>query len=80
MNVLRLIFVVMVVWLVWRLYCVLRDKQIQQKPDPSAPGSESSPGSASPKTYELMARCARCGVHAPADALSKAGLCGRCGE
>lgn len=80
MNVLRLIFIAAVIWVTWRLYRVLRNKQIGQRRDSAPPESDSRPGPDNPKSYEPMTRCARCGVHAPADALSKAGLCGRCGE
>lgn len=31
-----------------------------------------------PDSFERMVRCARCGVHLPASAVSASGLCGKC--
>ncbi len=73
-NVLiRILLLLALGWFAWRLYRTLRPRLDQRPPDPG-----STPDTAT--TYEPMARCARCGVHAPASALSKSGLCGRCGE
>ncbi|HWU69461.1 MAG TPA: hypothetical protein VN046_11310, partial [Stenotrophobium sp.] len=67
----RFLLIGFAIWLVWRL---LRSVHIQVGPvAPPRPPS-------SPDHYEPMARCARCGTHLPASALSKSGLCGRCNE
>ena len=72
MNLFRLLLIAGAIWLVWRL---LRGVQVHisriERPAPPVPGRPDG-------DYEPMAKCARCGVHLPASALSPAGLCGKC--
>lgn len=75
MNVIRLLILLVVAWLLWRAWRLLR-AQLTAQPPPEEP----TPPPEATSSYEPMARCSRCGVHAPAHALSKAGLCGRCAE
>ncbi|MGH8457376.1 MAG: hypothetical protein ACRETW_05695 [Stenotrophobium sp.] len=64
----RLVLLAAFIWIVWRLLRGLRIN-VERVPPPQAPDH-----------FEPMARCARCGTHLPAAALSKSGLCGRCAE
>lgn len=67
MNLFKLLLLGAALWIVWRILRglriqVSRIEAPQQKPD----------------QFEPMTRCARCGVHLPAAALSSQGLCGKC--
>lgn len=66
MNLFRLLLIAAAAWIVWRLIGGARGAALRSSREPP------------PATYEPMARCARCGTHLPAAALSRAGLCGRC--
>lgn len=68
MNLFRVLLLLGAAWLAWRLYRSLAKPQLRNRKTPPAAG------------YEPMARCTRCGVHAPAGTLSSSGLCGRCSE
>jgi threonine/homoserine/homoserine lactone efflux protein len=70
MNLFRILLFLVAAYIVWRLYRALRAKSEGGSPMPRTPGDD----------YEVMVRCARCGIHAPASSLSKSGLCGRCSE
>ena len=69
MNLFRILLVLGAAWLIWRFYKSLK----------SGPGNPSPPSQGAP-TYEPMARCTKCDVHAPAGSLSSSGRCGRCSE
>ena len=63
----RLLLIAAAVWIVWRLLRGLRI-QINRHQDAQPPA----------ENYEPMAKCARCGVHLPASALSADSRCGKC--
>lgn len=67
MNLFKLLLLGAALWIVWRILRGLRIQvsRIEPRPQP-------------PESFEPMARCARCGVHLPAAALSAQGLCGKC--
>lgn len=65
MNLFKLILLAAAAWIVWRLLRGLRVQVSRIEP-------------AQPPEFEKMARCAQCGVHLPGNALSPAGLCGKC--
>jgi hypothetical protein len=67
MGLFRLLLIGAGIWIVWR---ILRGFRIHVERVQTPP----------PERYEAMARCAKCGTHLPAAALSKSGLCGRCAE
>jgi hypothetical protein len=67
MGLFRLLLIAAAIWIVWR---VLRGVRIHvERVSPQQP-----------ERFEPMARCAKCGCHLPAAALSKSGCCGRCAE
>lgn len=66
----RLLLIAAAIFIVWRL---LRGFRVHIERIPPPPPQQ-------PDRYEPMARCAKCGCHLPAAALSKSGLCGRCAE
>jgi uncharacterized protein len=68
MTVFRILLILAAIWIVWRLLRGLRI-QIERAQPPAQPPAEN---------FEPMARCARCGVHLPANALSANGRCGKC--
>lgn len=70
MNVLRLLLLAIVAYAVWRLLGLSR----RAVPPSAAPRSDRE------TSYEPMARCAQCGTHLPASALSRSGRCGRCSD
>ncbi|TXH03889.1 MAG: hypothetical protein E6R07_10795 [Nevskiaceae bacterium] len=63
----RLLLLAAAAFIVWRLLRGVRIHVERVQPPP-------------PERYEPMARCAKCGTHLPAAALSRSGLCGRCAE
>lgn len=63
----RLVLIGATVWFGLKLY---RKWKLQQS------GSLIQPRT--PESFERMVRCARCGVHLPASAVSQTGLCGKC--
>jgi len=67
MNLFRLLLLIAAIWILWRLLRGLRIHISRIEP-PRMPS----------ETFEPMAKCARCGVHQPASALSANGLCGKC--
>jgi len=69
MNLFRLLLLALAVYFVWRLINVSRRS-------PAAPPT----GSTDSADFEPMQRCAQCGTHLPASSLSRAGICGRCGD
>lgn len=67
MNLFRILLICAAIWIIWR---ILRGVRVHiSRIDPPKPDQ-----------YEAMARCRKCGVHLPASALSKSGLCGKCAE
>lgn len=66
MNLFKLLLIGAALWIVWRLLQGVRVHISRIEPPPK------------PEEFEKMARCAACGVHLPASALSPAGLCGKC--
>jgi hypothetical protein len=64
MTIFRLLVLAAIGWFVFR---VVRSWSAQ--PAPRRPN---------PDQYELMARCGRCGVHVPRDAISERGRCSNC--
>ncbi len=62
----RFLLLAAAAWILWRL---LRGVRVQISRIESPP---------KPDEYLAMARCAKCGVHLPAAALSASGLCGKC--
>jgi len=65
MSIFRLLVLGLIAWFVYR---ILRSWS-------ATPGTGRRPG---PEQYELMARCGRCGVHLPRDAISERGRCSAC--
>jgi uncharacterized protein len=68
MNVFRILLILAAIWIVWRLLRGLRIHISRAQSPPQPPG----------ENFEPMARCAQCGVHLPASALSPDGRCGKC--
>lgn len=62
----RLLLIAAAVYIVWRLLRGVRINVERVQPPQ--------------QRYEPMARCAKCGTHLPAAALSRSGLCGHCAE
>jgi hypothetical protein len=71
MNLFRLLLLLALVWIVWRLLAP-RLRAASRRPV--------QPDIARPENYEPMSQCAKCGTYLPAKALSREGRCGRCGE
>ncbi len=67
MNPFRLVILGLLAWFVWR---VLRSW--------SSDAGPRKPRVQRPDQYEMMARCLRCGVFVPRDALSDRGRCRDC--
>jgi hypothetical protein len=65
MTIFRLLMLAAIGWFVFR---IVRSWSAQ-------PAGTRRPG---PEQYELMARCGRCGVHVPRDAVSERGRCTAC--
>jgi hypothetical protein len=65
MNPVRLLLLAGLVWLVWKVLKSWRVEVIRREPP-------------APERFEPMARCARCGLHLPAQSLSVDGRCGAC--
>lgn len=63
----RLLLIAAAIWIVWRILKGFRIHIERVQPPP-------------PEKFEPTARCAKCGTHLPAAALSKSGTCGRCSE
>lgn len=66
MNLFRLLLLLAIAWLLWRL---LRPLLTASRTPPKPVDG-----------YEPMARCERCGTYLPANTLSREGRCGRCQE
>lgn len=66
-HMFRLLLIAAAIWIVWRILKGFRIHVERVQPPP-------------PESFEPMARCAKCGTHLPASALSKSGTCGRCSE
>ena len=67
MNIFRLLVLLGLGWLVYRLLQNWR-VEITPRHPPQPP----------PDRFEPMARCTSCGLHLPAQSLSPAGRCGAC--
>lgn len=67
MNLFKLLLIGAAIWIVLRILKGFRVHVERVQPPP-------------PENFEPMARCAKCGIHTPAAALNKSGICGRCSE
>ena len=65
--IVRLLLLVALGWIAWRLYQQFQRGQALRQPPPQ-------------DQFEPMQRCAKCGTYLPAKALSSDGRCGRCSE
>lgn len=69
--IVRLLLIAAAVWFGWKLW-----KNWQQVSRIAHEAQRQK----DPERFEPMVRCARCGVHLPASALSNTGLCGKCAQ
>jgi hypothetical protein len=66
-DMFRLLLLAAALWILWRIFKGFRIHIERLQTPPT-------------ETFEPMGRCAKCGIHTPAETLNKSGVCGRCAE